>query len=68
MSYCHAKANLYMYLSFVYTCITLGILVIKRRGTDPINQFNPASYVYLSQVRIVISNVLCRVWFHFILC
>ena len=67
MSYCHAKANLYMYLSFVYTWITLENLVIKRRGTDPINQFNPASYVYLSQVRIVISNIICRVSFSFIL-
>jgi hypothetical protein len=47
------------YISFVCICIDLGDPVI-RRDWDPINWFNSAIFVYRSQARTWISNVICR--------
>jgi len=44
------EANLYrVYFSFVYKCIAVG---------DPINRFNPATCLCLSQARTWNSNVI----------
>jgi hypothetical protein len=52
-------------LSFVYICIAVAVgdPVIKMGGWDPINRFNPATFVYLSLAIAWISNVICRGFF-----
>jgi hypothetical protein len=46
------EANLSrFFLSFVYTCIAIGVQLSWGEGWDPINWFNPARFVCLSQTR-----------------
>jgi hypothetical protein len=53
-----------VFISFVYTCIAVGDLVIKGGG-GPINRFNSATLVFLSQAMACISYVMCRVFILF---
>jgi len=48
------------FLSVVLRCIAVGDPVIKRGGWDPINRFNPATFVCLSHVWTSISSITCR--------
>ena len=56
--YC-TEANLCMLCLLFAKCMNVGDPVIKRVGS-PINRFNLATFLYLSQVRTWISNVICR--------
>jgi hypothetical protein len=42
-------------LSLVYICISVGEPIIKR-GWDPVNWFNPATFLWLYQTRTLISK------------
>ena len=49
------------FLSFAYIWIAVEMAVIKRGGDcGPINRFNSATMLCLSQARTLISNVICR--------
>ena len=48
------------FLPFAYICIVVGDPVIKRRRLIPINWFNPATCLCLSQTTTRFSNVICR--------
>jgi hypothetical protein len=53
---------------FFYICIAVWDPIIKRRGLGPISQFNPATFLCLSQARTLISNVIhvcCGLFFMF---
>jgi hypothetical protein len=57
-----AGLHRFFFLLF-YICITVGDPIINR-GWYPINRFNPATFVCLSQARTWISNVICRGLFY----
>jgi hypothetical protein len=44
--------------SIRYICIVVGDPVIGKEGWDPINWFDPAIFVCLSQASVWISNVI----------
>ena len=48
----------FFYRLLIYV-LSFGYLVIKRDGWDPINQFNPATFLCLSQARNWNPNVIC---------
>jgi hypothetical protein len=45
---------------FAYICIDVGDPVIMMVGCDPLSQFNPSTFVYMSQTRTWISNFIYR--------
>jgi hypothetical protein len=44
--------------SYSYVML-LEIQLSRGEGLDPVNQFNPATFLFLSQARTWISNVIC---------
>ena len=54
-----SKSVQVFYPLFIYVFL-LEIQLSRREGWDPINQFNPATCLCLSQAKTWISNVICR--------
>ena len=48
-----------VYRLFIYV-LSLEIQLSRWKDWDPINQFNPATVMCLTQARTLISNVTCR--------
>ena len=53
---------LFLFLFFIIYVLLLEIHLSKVKGWDPVNRFNSAIFLclWLSQVKIWISNVICR--------
>ena len=53
-----------MNLCIFFYRLPLEIQLSRWEGCDPINQFNPATFLYLSQASTIwISNIICRSFF-----
>jgi len=52
----------YLYYSTKDKIIPSYQCLYKYKGWDPINRFNPATFLCLSQASTWISNVICHAW------
>ena len=56
----------FLFLLFVYICIAVVVQVIKRgKAKEPINSFNPATFLCPSQVKINFQTSYIVVYFMF---
>ena len=51
--------RVFFYHLFIHVLL-LEIQLLRGEGWDPINQFNPAIFLCLSQAKTCISNVICH--------